>query len=405
VRALLAALALLLLLTTAARTATAHTRSVSYSSWKLTAQGATAKLRVSRLDMTTARPEVSDLGATLADRLQLIAAGVPCERGTVHELAADPAWRAFEWRTFCATGGAELQLRADLIFDSITSHLHFARVQGDGRDVELVLSDHRRVILVPPGTASATTAATATGALARFIPIGVEHILSGADHLVFLLALALLALGYRRTRTSARSLALLATGFTLGHSVTLALAVLGYASPAGSAVEALIGLSIALVAIENVWLAGVGGRAALITPVAGISVLAAIALLAWALGAAPAGALTGCTLAAACYFGLVARSGRPERLRFGITAMFGLVHGFGFAGTLMEMELPRQQLGFALLGFNLGVELGQLWALAAVLLAFTLIRRSERLRVATLSWGSAAAAAAGTFWLLTRTFG
>jgi len=188
--------------------------------------------------------------------------------------------------------------------------------------------------------------------------------------------------------------------------------VLGYASPTRSAVEALIGLSIALVAIENVWLAqdrsaraSHGGRASLLTPAVGVAAVATIAIVAWVVGAAPAGALAGTALAAACYFGLAARSQRPERLRFAVTAMFGLIHGFGFAGTLMEMELPRQQLGLALLGFNVGVELGQLWTLAAVLAAFMLMRRSERLRTATMSWGSAAAAAAGAFWLITRTFG
>jgi len=156
-RAVLAALALLMILT-AGRTSWAHARSVSYSTWTLTADGATVRLRVSRLDLSAARPEVlDDLGATLADGLQLIAAGKPCQRGMVQQLAADPAWRAFEWRTTCPSPAGRLQVQAELVFDAISSHLHFARVKDGVRDVELVLSDHRRTADVPPPAPAATS--------------------------------------------------------------------------------------------------------------------------------------------------------------------------------------------------------------------------------------------------------
>lgn len=102
----------------------------------------------------------------------------------------------------------------------------------------------------------------------RHVPLGVEHILSGWDHVIFLLALLLMA-------TSLRSALVVVTGFTVGHSVTLALATLGFASPDIATVEALIGLSIVLVAVENIWLAE--GRGSPVVPRARVAALCALA--------------------------------------------------------------------------------------------------------------------------------
>ncbi|MEW6272720.1 MAG: HupE/UreJ family protein, partial [Thermodesulfobacteriota bacterium] len=113
-------------------------------------------------------------------------------------------------------------------------------------------------------------------------------------------------------------------------------------------------------------------------------------------------------LFARCHFALLDAAARPEGLRAVIAFAFGLVHGFAFAGILAEMELPRDRLVPALLGFNVGVELGQLAVVAAVwpLLRWVARRdaagRAER-TVAEL--GSAAICGVGLFWFLTRAFG
>jgi HupE / UreJ protein len=189
-----------------------------------------------------------------------------------------------------------------------------------------------------------------------FVVSGVEHIGAapnqwrddgglrlpdGLDHILFLLAL-LLAGGSLPQRLG------VTTGFTIGHSVTLALAVLTPVRPPPALIEPLIALSIAIVAAE-VYL------------------------------------------------------GKATAPRWKIAAFFGLVHGFGFAGALTELALAGDQLATALVGYNLGVELGQL---VIVLLATPLLlalRVHPRLERAVTRGVAAAICGAGLFWFLTRT--
>jgi hypothetical protein len=221
------------------------------------------------------------------------------------------------------------------------------------------------------------------------------HILTGYDHLVFLFALLLVC-------GSLGEAARVVTGFTVGHSATLALAALGWVTPARGAVEAVIGLSIALVALENVWLAGGDHR----LPVVAVAGLLAAAALAGVAGRVPPQTLVGLALFAACYFALLARSARPAGLRWPVAALFGLVHGLGFAGVLAEMTLPRARLVPALLGFNVGVELGQLAAVAAAWPVLDLLaRRGEPWRAAVVGYGSAGVLAMGVLWFAGRAFG
>ncbi len=247
--------------------------------------------------------------------------------------------------------------------------------------------------------APASDAAEPVGtSLAGYVALGLEHILTGWDHLAFVLALLLLA-----TRIS--EVAGLVTSFTLAHSVTLGLAVLGIVHPDGRAVEALIGYSIALVALENAWLLAGRGRGLPIIATAGLLVLALLSLL--GIGAVPALALLGVALFTACHFGLLARAERPVRLRAAVAFGFGLVHGFGFAGVLAEMELPAGRVAPALFGFNVGVELGQL---VVVTLAWPLLRALARWRGGraygpVVDLASAAVFGLGLFWFVSRSFG
>lgn len=155
--------------------------------------------------------------------------------------------------------------------------------------------------------------------VADYIGLGFEHILSGYDHLLFLLALLLIVAG---------KLALLKTitAFTLAHSITLALAVLGVVNVPPGPVEASIALSIALIAAEAIYLRR------------GIQSLA---------------------------------TARPWLVAF----LFGLLHGLGFAGALTDVGLPEGDIPLALLLFNLGIELGQLLFVFVVLILLALVKR------------------------------
>lgn len=391
----------------------AHTRSVSYSSWEIGEGRARVQLRIAQLELTrlpwgpVSPPQLPPrLADYLVESLQLHAGAARCTPTAPRALSAPRGRAVLEWRLQCP-GGA-LAIESALLLDVAPGHLHFARLRGpDGAVSERVLSSAARRWTLP--AAAGTSAAdggdnsdSASGSsVARYGWLGVLHIATGYDHLVFLLGLLLLA-------ASLREVAVVVTGFTLAHSITLGLAASGRLAPDAAAVEALIGFSIALVAAENSWRLSGGARAVPVAVVAAL--LAAAALAAFGVGAVSALTLTGLALFCGCYFALLRRlqSAPPlrpwaGRLRFAIAFGFGLVHGFGFAGVLAEIALPPERLLPALLGFNLGVELGQLAALALCWPLLRILARSgagRPLREA----GSALICALGVFWMLSRAY-
>jgi hypothetical protein len=186
--------------------------------------------------------------------------------------------------------------------------------------------------------------------LTAFGRLGVEHIFTGYDHLCFL---AGLLLGASRLR----DMLAIVTGFTLAHSLTLALAVLDVVRPPAAVVEAAIAASIVFVGVENVRLG------------------------------APSAA-----------------QARPLRGRVALTFGLGLVHGFGFAGLLADLGVPSAHVVMALVGFNLGVEAGQA-ALVALALPVLLVLHRQA------SWprlhrvASTLVALLGAWWLVERLAG
>jgi hypothetical protein len=366
----------------------AHTRSVSYSFWDLAGNGAEARARVSQLELTRAGlhpddPAYRDKAAALLMR-DLRMANVA---GTCVAEASLPAdvregRVVHRWRVRCA--GPPQRIAARLLMDAGVGHTHFVTLRRPGAPPETR-------VLTPVESAWDWTAAdeAAPDRFAAFLVLGVEHIVTGWDHLAFLLVLLVLA-------GSLRELVWLATGFTLGHSLTLALAVLGVVRPAAPAVEAFIALSIVLVALENGWRLDPGRRIWLLTAAAG---LIALGLLSPTM---PLSIPVGLAVALAAYAALLARGDDGGRLRLALTAAFGLFHGFGFAGVLTGMDLPDARIALALLGFNLGVELGQIVLLA---LAWPLLLILRRLRVPAAPAATGLAAGIGLFWYLQRLFG
>ena len=191
-----------------------------------------------------------------------------------------------------------------------------------------------------------------------FVLSGIEHILIGPDHVLFLIGLLLPGGTLKR-------LALIVTAFTIGHSMTLSLAALDIFSPPGRIIEPLIALTIVVVGTDNLFVIGDRPRAAAL-PTA----------------AAP-------------------RDARPLFAGF-----FGLIHGFGFASVLKEFGLPTEALAWSLVSFNLGVEIGQL---IIVVTAATVLGLLTRARPAwsdpMARWGSVGVILAGTYWFVDRLFG
>lgn len=242
-----------------------------------------------------------------------------------------------------------------VVFPYDPIHQTFINVYEDGALRHQAILDQTRISAeYYAGTWQGTTAV-----LGVFIPAGIEHILIGPDHVLFLVGLLLLGGSIWR-------LATIVTAFTFGHSITLSLAALDVVSPPASLVEPIIALSIAFVGADNL-------------------------LVQRDRHARGDGA------------GDTARP--PRDIRAWVAGGFGLVHGFGFASVLKEFGLPLTALGWSLFSFNLGVELGQLAIVLVVASALGAIRRRDaatarRLAVA----GSVIVVAAGVYWFIERVF-
>jgi hydrogenase/urease accessory protein HupE len=186
--------------------------------------------------------------------------------------------------------------------------------------------------LTPSAPSFVVAAAPSALEVARtYLLLGVEHILGGVDHLLFVLALLILVRGTRRLIATV-------TAFTIAHSLTLAAAALGFVHVPGPPVEAAIALSIVFVAAEIVR-------------------------------------------------SRQSSAGLTERFPWLVAFTFGLLHGFGFASALNEVGLPQSAVPVALLFFNVGVEIGQLLFIASVFVVIALWRQvTQRVAVTQPAW-------------------
>lgn len=200
-------------------------------------------------------------------------------------------------------------------------------LKGDNRTMELDLS-------IEGGKASDTS-------WWEFFVLGVEHIITGYDHLLFLFALLL-------ARQSFKDLIKVVTAFTVAHSITLTLGYLEIITLPSLFVESVIALSIVYVAVENIL--------------------------------------------------------RKEvKKRYILTFMFGLIHGLGFAGLLAEMTIPKNHLALSLLSFNLGIEVIQV-ALVALLIPLLTKLQKMKFYPKTLRYGSMVIILIGGYWVIERVF-
>ncbi|MFN4142106.1 HupE/UreJ family protein [Aestuariivirga sp.] len=248
------------------------------------------------------------------------------------------------WTTYCSGGLKGRTITIDGLSSTMTDALvHITYIDGATEIARLT-----------PDLPSLTVAGqqTTLDVAATYFVLGVEHILSGFDHLLFVLALILLIHDLKQLLKTI-------TAFTVAHSITLAGSALGYLNLPQPPVEAIIALSIAFVASEILKSDPKASRLS-------------------------------------------------ERYTWVVAFAFGLLHGFGFAGALKEIGLPHSDIPMALLTFNLGVEAGQLIFIVAVLTVFA----ASKAMLGTIPSISRAAAAyaigiTATFWLISRlwTFG
>ncbi|MBT9596291.1 MAG: HupE/UreJ family protein [Vitreoscilla sp.] len=292
-----------------------------------------------------------EIGALADAGLALTQADGACRPGPIAEpqveAHADGSYAVLRRDWQCPASGAAVHLDYRLFADADASHRGLLRWQGS----------HTAVLTPGAGLQALPTAAGGPSSFGSVVAEGVHHILIGTDHVLFLLALLLpsvmaagrAGVGAARWWPVAGQVAQVVTAFTVAHSVTLALAVLGWVNPPSRLVESLIAASVVLAAIDNL---------------------------------------------------------RPflPFARWKLAFTFGLVHGFGFAGALEELGLDRSALGKTLLGFNLGVELGQLAIVAVALPLAWWLRGTLFYRRGVLAGGSVAIAAVAGLWFVERAF-
>lgn len=243
----------------------------------------------------------AQLPQLLHDKLSVTADGKRC-------VPADPKGLTAVFT--CPSKPVQLTLRDDLADTLGAAHHVIALLTWEGGSASYSFAAQSRETLV---TLASPAAAQSAGS---FFLLGVEHIATGYDHLLFLLVLILCG-------GNLVQLLKIITAFTLAHSITLGAAALGLVHLPSTLVEAVIALSIAYVAFENLF------------PCLAIS------------------------------------------RRWTISFLFGLMHGFGFSSVLQEIGLPRDNLVLALLNFNLGVEAGQLVAVAMVVPLLIRLRKTR----------------------------
>jgi len=379
--------------------ASAHTRSESHSAWLV--KGNTVHLQFTVPDLESKRitpdgdmPSVEQLGSYIADHVGAFSGDQACKMTEgPRAVASSVGYRRYEFAFECPSA-EDIKVHSSAWFELVESHTNFAQIQTDeGNFIEQLITKDQQTL---DASSSALSPLQNAGFL-DFLKMGMLHIFTGVDHMSFMLGLVLIS---RRIR----DLLFVVTGFTVGHSLTLALAVTGILRPHPEFIDALVAFTIAMIGAENLGDAthrpltvalGMGG---LMFVLAFVQYLGAPVIL-------PSLLLIGAGIFGANYLMLTGHMRDAARVRLVMTLVFGLIHGFGFASDLLEMRLPTGRLVQLLMGFNLGVEIAQVMVvLSAVLLATILVK--VRLAVPRPIFTDIAASflvAEGLVWFLSRT--
>lgn len=263
---------------------------------------------------------------------------------------SDGGYAVLDLSTGAAGSSELLKVEYSFLFEADPTHRGLVLYENGAVAATHVLSPSQPLLEFAAGEASLWST------FLDYAKEGVWHIWIGFDHILFLISLLLPAVLIREEKQwqhveefkpAFRSVLKIVTVFTLAHSITLWLAVMGYVTLPSRLVESAIAFSIIVTALNNLY--------------------PALGLRGWA-----------------------------------IAFVFGLIHGFGFANVLLDLGLSNTVLGVSLFGFNVGVELGQLAIVAVFLPIAYLVRSSKFYELAILKLGSIAIAIVAAIWMLER---
>jgi HupE / UreJ protein len=381
-----------------APSAQAHTKSETHSVWHINGNVVGVSFTIplpesKRLAQSNEdQPPDSRILDYLAQHLSVTSGGGRCRASRAQALAATSQFRRVEMTFTCPTA-TDIKLHSSAFFDLVPSHVTFAQIEtSTGQFIEQLFTQDQQQIAASAGDAQLRDAS-----FFEYLHLGIMHILSGPDHLSFLLGLVLIS---RRLR----DLIFVITGFTIGHSITLALAVTGILRPHADYIDALVALTIIVIGAENIAVAV--HRPGTVAMGLGLPLLAMAVASASGFSTLPPLLLLGAALFCTNYLMLSGHLRDAGRLRLVVTLVFGLIHGFGFAATLLEMQVPPEKLARVLVGFNLGVEIGQLWVVLTLIAMVALLRRFKLSlpRPIVVDAIAGGLVAVGTYWFISRSF-
>ena len=396
------AILLTFIVTTTSSQAHSHNRSQSFSDWEITDNIATAVFTAKSREITRLQSQSNQsldtlLVSHLISAISVSQDSLPCSSTeVVRPIPSALGYVRVRLVFDCGASLGDISISINSFFNVASSHVHYANMSLNGEpSYQYLFTNKQRQHEI---TNQRATSSHWFDSITQFVLIGIEHIFGGIDHIAFLLALLLLL-------RSLKVLVWMITGFTLGHSITLALAALGWVIPDLDIVEAAIGFTIALVAVQNIAVLTGNHRQITYFSVAALLLIVLINLI-WNIGLSALSSL-GLALFTLAYLWNSADEHLSANLRLVTSVIFGLIHGFGFASALTETGLASTQLLPALLGFNLGIELGQIVIIAAVWALLQQIRQSRFLTDTRLviDLVSAALCGLGLYWFIGRSYG
>ena len=320
--------------------------------------------------------------------------GVGCDlRDDTKILSSKAGYLRIELNYKCPFS-SNIKIVNNALFYLIDSHIHIARIYQDNNILlEKALFFNDQSIHINEEVKEKRS----FDQFSNFIHSGFNHIIGGYDHLIFVLGLLLLINNFKL-------LFLAITGFTIGHSITLALTALEIVIPNISLIEAIIGFTIMFVALEyfnekqNSPYISIALLISLSTVLLILSVINLLHI--------PVFLLIGLLIISISYFLIKNYYTSSDKLLISLTVAFGLIHGFGFGSFLMSTNFDTSQTIVSLLGFNLGVEIGQLVFVGLILLIYkifitlkmnnVIIFSKDLFFIITLSMGM--------FWYIQRLF-
>ena len=367
-----------LILITISKFSYAHYFSESYSSWVISDNKVSATFTILKLEATRVLQidKFQEIGQEkqlsegevfleyFKPRISVLESSKKCLLDKVPSLInGKDEYHTIELSYLCDTTNS-IKIINNVLFDIAQSHVHLSRISINDQILEKALFYNDQTIFI--NDLKTNKEKSFVDSLTNFISTGMNHILTGFDHLIFLMGLIILVNNFKH-------LLIVITGFTLGHSVTLALVALNIVVPNTLMIEALIGFTILFIAAEYM-MKGEKNFIPIIAILLSILTFAAISSLFLQISMTLISFMA-LILITIGYFGILRNLENKGSFRMIITSLFGVIHGFGFGTFLFNSEFDQTNIISALFGFNLGVEIGQIiFLMIFILLNLSLIK-------------------------------